>query len=114
MIIHITPITHNKIQALLLPLYAVKVMEYFNLTREYMSLKFAPNEQLPNNKEFIYIQGCGPPPVVVNAAAPEYSSTLLGSKATYTCNDGFGINGSDVIECLLSGWEATPQCVTGI
>jgi len=56
---------------------------------------------------------CGPPPVVVNASAAEYSSTLLGSTATYTCIDGFGINGSEVIGCVSSGWEAEPQCVTG-
>jgi len=60
-----------------------------------------------------YAQGCGPPPVVENATAPVYSATLLGSTATYSCNAGFGINGSSVVVCQLSGWEATPQCVKG-
>jgi len=60
-----------------------------------------------------FVADCGPPPVVVNATAAEYSTTLLGSTATYTCNVGFEINGSGVISCLSSGWEGGPQCVTG-
>jgi len=59
------------------------------------------------------ITDCGPPPVVVNAAVAVYSTTLLGSTATFTCDVGFGINGSGVISCLSSGWEAGPECVTG-
>ena len=51
--------------------------------------------------------------MVENATAPVYSATLLGSTATYTCNVGLGIIGSSVVVCQLSGWEATPQCVTG-
>jgi len=62
---------------------------------------------------YSFVSDCGPPPVVVNAPAAEYSSTLLGSTATYTCDVGFGINGSRVINCLSSGWDEEPQCVTG-
>lgn len=53
---------------------------------------------------------CGPPPVVVNAAAALYSATLLGTTATYTCNVFYEIEGPDVIECLSSGWETAPHC----
>jgi len=60
------------------------------------------------------VQGCGPPPTVVNAEAALYSATLVGSTAMYICNGGFKINGSDVIKCHLSGWEAEPQCLKGI
>ena len=59
------------------------------------------------------ILGCGPPPVVENAAPAVYSATLLGSTASYTCNAGFGIRGSVTIKCLSEGWESEPQCVTG-
>ena len=72
------------------------------------------NEDMFKHLEFLlYAQDCGPPPVVKNAAAPVYSTTLLGSMATYTCNSGFAMNGSDAIKCILSGWETAPQCVTG-
>ena len=53
---------------------------------------------------------CGPPPVVENAAAAFFSVTLLGSTATYTCYLGFEVKGSDVIECLSSGWQTAPHC----
>jgi len=62
---------------------------------------------------FLLFADCSPPPVVENAAVPVYSYTLLGSTATYSCNDGFVISGPEIINCLLSGWEAAPQCVTG-
>ena len=62
---------------------------------------------------FLLFADCGSPPVIVNAAAPVYFYTLLGSTATYTCNTGFGISGPEIIRCLSSGWEAAPQCVTG-
>ena len=51
--------------------------------------------------------------MVVNAATPVYSVTLLGSTAVYTCNVGFGISGTGVVNCLSSGWETEPQCLTG-
>jgi len=60
-----------------------------------------------------FVTDCGAPPVVVNATTAEYSTTLLGSTATYTCDIGFEISGSGVISCLSSGWEGGPQCVTG-
>ena len=62
---------------------------------------------------YFFFVDCGPPPFVVNASAAVYSTTLLGSTATYTCDVGFGINGSEVINCRSSGWDAEPQCVTG-
>ena len=62
---------------------------------------------------YAFVTDCGLPPVVVNATAAEYSTTLLGSTATYTCDVGFWIIGCSVIKCLFSGWETQPQCVSG-
>jgi len=74
-----------------------------------MSVTFKPQIIYP----YSFVADCGPPPVVVNVSAAEYSTTLLGSTATFTCDVGFGINGSGVISCLSSGWEAAPECVKG-
>jgi len=62
---------------------------------------------------YFFVTDCGLPPFVVNATAALNSTTLLGSTATYTCDVGFVMNGSGVINCLSSGWEAEPICVTG-
>ena len=62
---------------------------------------------------YFFVSDCGPPPVVVNATAALNSATLLGSTATYSCDVGLGINGSEVISCTSSGWDEEPQCVTG-
>jgi len=62
---------------------------------------------------YSFITDCGSPPVGINAAVAVYSTTLLGSTASYTCDVGFGINGSGVISCISSGWEALSECVKG-
>ena len=62
----------------------------------------------------IFNLDCDLPPTIMNAPTAVFSATLLGSTATYTCDVGFGISGSGVINCLSAGWEAVPQCVTGI
>ncbi|XP_077994366.1 uncharacterized protein LOC144448087 [Glandiceps talaboti] len=54
---------------------------------------------------------CGDPGYVDNADRNESQFTYLDT-VTYTCTDGFYINGSDTITCTHTGrWTAKPLCI---
>jgi CUB/sushi domain-containing protein len=54
---------------------------------------------------------CGAPPPVAHAAAPSFTSTTYGSTATYSCLDGYDMDGGATITCSAAGtWTATPAC----
>lgn len=36
--------------------------------------------------------------------------TLFGANGTVTCNEGYINAGPDFVECLNTGWSATPNC----
>ena len=51
------------------------------------------------------IQDCGSPPVISNGNVDFNNHTLNGSLATYTCNNGYLLNGQDTITCLTNMME---------
>ncbi|KAH3855090.1 sushi, von Willebrand factor type A, EGF and pentraxin domain-containing protein 1-like isoform X1 [Dreissena polymorpha] len=54
---------------------------------------------------------CPPPPAVQNAAfTPVQSSYADGANVTFTCNTGYGLQGSRIHYCRGSSWEGSLIC----
>ncbi len=55
---------------------------------------------------------CGRPPTVTNARA-SYNSTQLWAIATYSCNDGYEMEGQNTTQCTNNSiWASTlPACL---
>lgn len=54
---------------------------------------------------------CPIPPAVDNGYIFVSTGVKVGNTLTYQCNDGFTINGQQVIRCLPDGsWEEAPRC----
>ncbi|XP_052271396.1 uncharacterized protein LOC127872108 [Dreissena polymorpha] len=54
---------------------------------------------------------CPPPPAVQNAAfTPVQSSYTDGANVTFTCNTGYGLQGSRIHYCRGSSWEGSLRC----
>ncbi|XP_052773190.1 sushi, von Willebrand factor type A, EGF and pentraxin domain-containing protein 1-like [Mya arenaria] len=55
---------------------------------------------------------CGEPVQIANGTAI-YNTTILGSNASYTCQSGFGLKGTNLVTCMDDGyWTKEPQCAT--
>ncbi|XP_074650374.1 sushi, von Willebrand factor type A, EGF and pentraxin domain-containing protein 1-like [Tubulanus polymorphus] len=55
--------------------------------------------------------GCGPPPAVDSADTPRYTTTTVGSQASYTCKTSFTMVGSKDVTCQADGsWSQLPKC----
>lgn len=52
---------------------------------------------------------CGDP-TPENGAANITSGTMLGQETTVSCDEGYNLNGADVITCHADGWSETPIC----
>ncbi|XP_064386214.1 sushi, von Willebrand factor type A, EGF and pentraxin domain-containing protein 1-like [Halichondria panicea] len=56
---------------------------------------------------------CGPPPSITNGSPGQPTSTMIGGEATYTCDTGYLLIGSETITCLSTGnWSSSPSCQT--
>ncbi|XP_052811571.1 neurogenic locus notch homolog protein 1-like [Mya arenaria] len=54
---------------------------------------------------------CGIPPDVSNGVVSYPDGSLVGTRATYTCNSGYSVTGHAAIDCLTSGtWSDPPVC----
>jgi len=56
---------------------------------------------------------CANPPSVTYANPALFGSTLLNSDATYSCNDGYTLQGDASITCEIGGWTVAPVCKAG-
>ena len=48
---------------------------------------------------YVVIQDCGPPPTTGDGTV-EFNSTMNGSVAIYSCDEGYTLNGQEIITCL--------------
>ncbi|KAK7805473.1 hypothetical protein U0070_019012, partial [Myodes glareolus] len=54
---------------------------------------------------------CGPPPSVLHGIVhPELDSYQHGAEVTYSCSEGFGIDGPAFIKCIGGKWPQPPYC----
>ena len=52
---------------------------------------------------------CGRPPLLSNGIV-NYTTTKLNSVAAMSCEDGYTLNGSQVLTCLHTGWNGYSIC----
>ena len=65
---------------------------------------------LPHCVESIGGFSCGQPPIIEHAVV-SYSGIGYGSRALYTCDDGYSLTGNDEIVCGKDGhWSRIPSC----
>lgn len=56
---------------------------------------------------------CGPPPKIPNANMYNVlNSYQYGQKYTYSCLNGFGIQGPASVECEGRKWSPEPECTS--
>ncbi|XP_064386409.1 receptor-type tyrosine-protein phosphatase delta-like isoform X3 [Halichondria panicea] len=75
------------------------------------SVRVCQNDRTWNGSPPTCQVSCGPPPSITNGSPETPTSTIIGGEATYICDTGLILIGSDTITCLSTGnWSSSPSC----
>ncbi|XP_064386046.1 CUB and sushi domain-containing protein 2-like [Halichondria panicea] len=75
------------------------------------SVRVCQNDRTWNGSPPTCRVSCGPPPSIDNGSPGQPTSTIIGGEATFTCDTGYLLIGSETITCLSTGnWSTSPSC----